>query len=394
VTRRGELLLFFDLPYAEGPGGVHCQDAFWIFLAELARGFERAAVLGRVRSGADAPRYRCGEGESLTFHRLPHYSSDYALGEVLRGVPGLVARAWGPIGRCDSLLLGVPSVWSLVLFALAKLRGKRVAFLARQDTRAYVRERAPARRRRLTLLAARALEAVFAALSRWTPAFAVGEAVASRQRATAILVSTVREREIAPEVTRAPSHSPARRLLWVGRLDREKRPGLLLETFRALCDRRTEALELDVAGEGPLRAETEALAKRLGLWDRVRFHGYVPHGPELAALYRAADLLVHSSAAEGFPQVILEAMASGVPVVASAAGGIPFALTDGANALLAPIDDAGALAAAAERALADPQLRARLSAGGLAFARAHTLERESARLLGIWDSLSRRTRPR
>ncbi|HXZ86757.1 MAG TPA: glycosyltransferase family 4 protein, partial [Myxococcota bacterium] len=86
------------------------------------------------------------------------------------------------------------------------------------------------------------------------------------------------------------------------------------------------------------------------------------------------------------PQVILEAMAAGVPVVSTSAGGIPGSLDHGANAVLVPCDDADALAAGVERVLDDPELAARLRSAGQRFAAEHTLELESQRLLRAWDS--------
>ncbi len=141
-----------------------------------------------------------------------------------------------------------------------------------------------------------------------------------------------------------------------------------------------------MVGRGPLLAEVEKLAAQLGVGDRVRFHGYVPLGPELRRLYEAADLLVHSSATEGFPQVIFEAMAAGLPVVTTAAGGVPTLLEDGVNAILVPRDDARALTAGVERLLDSPDLQRQLASGGLRLVRDHTLELESERILQIWDS--------
>jgi glycosyltransferase involved in cell wall biosynthesis len=82
-----------------------------------------------------------------------------------------------------------------------------------------------------------------------------------------------------------------------------------------------------VAGEGPERARLLALARRLGVSERVRLVGLVPH-TELAALYSAADLLILASQREGWPNVLLESMACGTPVVASNVGGVAEFVTD------------------------------------------------------------------
>jgi glycosyltransferase involved in cell wall biosynthesis len=384
VTRRETLLAFVDLPYLQTEGDVFCQDAFWLFLERIVAGFERAVVAGRVQADpAEAPCYACRVGERIAFCALPSFSSLYAFREVVRALPELVRRTWAPVGRCDVVLLGIPHPWSLVLWGLARLRGKRVAFLVRQDSQRQVALRAPRRAHGPTLWATRALEAVFVRLARATPTFAVGAEMAGRYRSPSIFVSTVRASEVLDRVTR-PIHSGVVRLLWVGRVDREKSPELALAAFRILWQARGGAAALDVVGRGPLLAALRAQAQGLGLADAVRFHGYVPQGPALRKLYESADLLLHSSSSEGFPQVFLEAMAAGLPIATTAAGGIPSALADGVHALLVPCGDAPALAAAAERILADPALASRLANAGLDFARAHTLERETERLLELW----------
>ena len=116
-----------------------------------------------------------------------------------------------------------------------------------------------------------------------------------------LLISLVRSSTIASGATREHfSDSASTRLLWVGRADPEKRPELLLASFRDLCDRRQEPLELDVVGCGPLLGELKELASSLRIEDRVRFHGYVPFGARLRQFYEAADVLIHSSSSEGF----------------------------------------------------------------------------------------------
>jgi glycosyltransferase involved in cell wall biosynthesis len=105
-------------------------------------------------------------------------------------------------------------------------------------------------------------------------------------------------------------------LMSVGNLVTAKGHDLVV---RALIE--LPGVALVVVGAGPERAELEKLARRVGVGDRVQFLGERPHG-ELAELYSAADVLVLASASEGWPNVLLEAMACGTPVVASDVGGV------------------------------------------------------------------------
>jgi glycosyltransferase involved in cell wall biosynthesis len=112
--------------------------------------------------------------------------------------------------------------------------------------------------------------------------------------------------------------------------------------------------------------------------DRAELVGYLPLRGGLMDRYRASDALLHVSLTEGLPQVLLEAFAAGLPVVATAVGGVPGAVGDAG--LLVPPADAEAAAAALERLARDPALRSRLSGAGLERVRDRTLEAESGRV--------------
>jgi glycosyltransferase involved in cell wall biosynthesis len=112
-----------------------------------------------------------------------------------------------------------------------------------------------------------------------------------------------------------------------------------------------------VAGEGPERGALERLAARLGVADRVRFLGGVPHD-RLAEIYAAADLLVLASSREGWANVLLEAMACGTPVVATAIWGTPEVVDQPAAGRLMPERSAKAIVSAVTSLLADPPDRA------------------------------------
>jgi colanic acid/amylovoran biosynthesis glycosyltransferase len=138
----------------------------------------------------------------------------------------------------------------------------------------------------------------------------------------------------------------------------------------ATLRRRGVHLRLDLAGVGPLLAETRELSRRLGLEDSVSFLGQLPHRELLRRLAaREWDVIVLSSIEtadgerEGIPVILMEAMATGTPVVAPRVGAIPELLEGGAGLLVPPADPDG-LADAVQRLLADGELRARVGAAG------------------------------
>jgi glycogen synthase len=149
-------------------------------------------------------------------------------------------------------------------------------------------------------------------------------------------------------------------VLAVGRLVPQKGFDTLLEAFVADGLKRWTLL---FAGDGIDRHKLEARARELGLAARVRFLGSVDRS-QLAELLRGAHAFAFPSRGEGFGIALLEAMAAGVPAVATTAGGVPEFARDGENALLVPPDNPAALAQALERLTTDLQLRERIVLGG------------------------------
>jgi glycosyltransferase involved in cell wall biosynthesis len=131
---------------------------------------------------------------------------------------------------------------------------------------------------------------------------------------------------------------------------------------------RTPGLRVSIAGDGPDRAMLERLATELGLAACVRFTGRLSPA-EIAALYRSADLVLNPSRVDNTPNALIEAMACGVPIVSTDAGGIPFLVTHGRTAWLARVDDVQGLADGMARVLDDEPLRSSLRANGLEQAR-------------------------
>jgi glycosyltransferase involved in cell wall biosynthesis len=179
------------------------------------------------------------------------------------------------------------------------------------------------------------------------------------------------------------------RILMVGRLAPPKRPDLALRALATVRERIPEA-ELHVVGDGPLRPGAEQLAGELGVGERVRFLG---NRDDVPALLAQAECALLASDYEGCPLAVVEAMAAGVAVAATAAGGTGELVRDGATGALGAKGDAGGLARALEQVLADPHRAAELGAEGRRVAEAElSLERMVERLVGLYDEVMPRTR--
>ena len=169
---------------------------------------------------------------------------------------------------------------------------------------------------------------------------------------------------VAPALPSVPSREEARArlgldgptLAFAGRITRQKALAVALAAVSRVDD-----VSLLVAGGGPDLPEVRREATKLGLDGRVRFLGPLDRDGVLT-LFRAADASVLSSSWENFPHTIVEALAVGTPVIATAVGGVPELVRDGTNGLLVGAGDADALARAIRRVVSEPGLRERLAA--------------------------------
>lgn len=154
-----------------------------------------------------------------------------------------------------------------------------------------------------------------------------------------------------------PAHGRLR-LLFVGRFQEQKNLGYLFEQLSRLPG---GSFELQLVGDGPLRVSLQELASRLGIADALTWHGWRSRA-ELAPIYQSADVLVNPSLYEGMPNVVLEAMACGLPVVASNVPGNDAVVVHGETGYLFDLDEPDALLHAVRTLLHDRTLLTRFGA--------------------------------
>jgi glycosyltransferase involved in cell wall biosynthesis len=157
----------------------------------------------------------------------------------------------------------------------------------------------------------------------------------------------------------------------VGQLSREKNHAVLLAAFARVAREAPQA-HLLLVGDGPLRGALERQAGTLGVRDRVTFTGRLD---DVVPAYRSLAVFALASDREGLCTSILDAMAAGVPVVTTAAGGVLEIARHGESALVVPTREPAALAGALQLIRQQPELAARLVAGGRRVAAGHSLER-------------------
>jgi glycosyltransferase involved in cell wall biosynthesis len=171
-----------------------------------------------------------------------------------------------------------------------------------------------------------------------------------------------------------------------GRLSLEKAFDLLIEAF-ARVHASEPRLRLLVAGEGPERPRLEAAIARAGLQPRVRLLGQVP---EIRPVLAAADLLVLPSRTEGLPNIVLEGLDAGLPVLATCVGALPELVQDGVTGWLVPREDVEALARGLTRAAATPTLAAMGEFGRARILPSFSARERLQRLYAIYGALMAR----
>lgn len=186
--------------------------------------------------------------------------------------------------------------------------------------------------------------------------------------------------DVAAFATAEPFPHPRRYILGVGSLARHKGFDLLVDAYAQLRD---PAVDLLIAGDGSESAALAAQITDLGLCDRVRLLGPVT-GDRKVSLYRSAEFFVCPSRREPFANVILEALASGLPIVATDVGGNRELVQPEMNGLLCEPESPAALATAMQRLLDEPAITARLRTAAVASIIDHDWPQVVARYLDVY----------
>lgn len=379
----GRLGVYLDDVYhvsgAEPGGRISSDRSFLIFITELGARFGELVLFGRAVRSEDPSDYVLPAGTGLV--ELPHYPALSDVRAVLPTVAGTLRAMWRGLARVDVVWVFGPHPFALAFALMALARGKQVVLGVRQNS-VELYEARLGRRWSPAMLAVRFLDGAYRLLSRRLGTTVQGAVLARRFGGPRPGLLDMSESIVrAADVVPAPPErdwSGEVELLTVGRLEAEKNPGLLVDAFAALSRAHPGRFRLTWVGRGPLEEEVRRRAAQAGVADAIDLVSYVPFGGPLLELYRRAHVFVHVSLSEGMPKVLIEALASGTPVVATDVGGVRAALDDGRAGVLVPPGDEAALVAAVERVTADAALREELVRRGLALADRLTLDAQVA----------------
>lgn len=365
-----------------------------LFASEVGRHFGSTVYFGRCKQAPATGELAKDEvllPEGAELVALPDYASLRQVLQVARGSLWTIARMWKGVAHVDIVWAWGPHPFSIVFALCALLRHKPVALCIREDTLEYHRRRLPNKAWLPVLGGVWCVVAIFRLLARRVATVAVGTEVAAmyssaRSSALPIAISLMRGEDI---VNAPPEHdwSGEISLLTVGRLEPEKNPLLLIEVLAQLESEFPGRFRLVWVGRGRLDEEVPRRARELGVQRLLELRGYIPFGPPLLKVYRGAHAFVHVSLTEGLPQVLIEAMAAGLPIVATDVGGVATALEGGRAGLLVPPANPGALVDAVRRLVEEESLRREIAGEAIRVARTRTMEYEADRVARFIDPM-------
>lgn len=365
------------------------DEAFIKFVTAFAPYVEQLVLFGRVAGEAKTEQYQLDPAKTHVC-ALPFYKDTYTLWQegstIIRKTCAIFAKQ---IMECDLVWLCVPHPLSVLFTQICRYKKKPFFMLVRQNLIEMVRYQNRGAKKIIAVSIASVLEKWFQALAKKHVTFTVGREMYRRyktdQRALVFetACSLISHEDIAVSRTLQGVGEDTRtlHLLYVGRLDPGKGIEYLLEALRMLIVDNGRAVQLHIVGKGRMQEEYRQRVKALRLERWVEFHGYLAHGHELLELYRTASVFVLPSLSEGIPQVLLEAMACGTPVVATKVGGIPDLISDGVHGLLVDPGEPQQIVQAVLKVGEDVALHQRLREHAFEKVAHHTLEVERDRMI-------------
>lgn len=363
-------------------GVYYTYGGFGDYLAEIRRYFAKVVLVAHVEHSAPPQGCYVVPQENLEIVALPVVSSELG---VLLSLPTMIRRARQAIGKMDLVHARMPDYTGIVGAIVAHRRGVPCFHQIVDDWRVQASSVPLGKKFGLGAL----LRAHLLLYDWWERrvcrnqmVFAQGESCYAKHAASSdcelVLSSAHHLDDIAvpsQRFTRFPHV-----ILNVARLNSVKNQSLILEALARL-NKGDESWRLVLVGSGPQESELRLMAQRMGVAPWVSFAGQLTHGAQLWQQYDAADVFVLSSVSEGTPKVLLEAMARGTPLIATAVSGVPTAVKHEERGLLFESRDASGLVSALLRMRDDSKLRLKCQSEGNRFAREHTVEISTRRML-------------
>lgn len=390
VGTPGTLGILYHMPFWRAADGSlwETEGSFARYVDSLAPFFDEVVLAVPVFDAPQASGSRV-RATNVTLAPLPYFPGPRQFYPMLPAMLGRL-RAW--VRRCDVVHLRVPTPAAIFAFRMAQAERKPTFLLVVGDYEALLPHLGY--RGLKKFLFSRYVDFEEWALRHMVAralTFANGAALRAKHERDTVRVHETRTTTLSLDDISTRSDTcggPRVRLLTVSRIDPRKGlrtlPAVVKGVQRAGYDVTADVIGPTVGLIG--QSEHDAItaeADRLNVADRVHVRGPMALD-QLMPLYRDFDIFVlPTRPGEGIPRVLLEAMASGLPVVTTGVSGIASLISDGDNGLLVDEDSPVAMTAAVLRLIQEPALRQRLIAAGYATAKAHTLEQQAAAMMGV-----------
>lgn len=348
---------------------------------ELLSVFDEVTIFARASATATDPPADVVLPSGAFVREAPYYVGATA---IVRVLPKLLRSVWRLSGEDFVFLLRGPGLLSmLVAFALSLRRKPYCVELLGDSGEALMFSSS-----RLRVIWARLARMLTRAVARRASAalYVVGF-LADRYPAPGAISAVISDARLFGWMFRRPHPAPVGKplkLVMVANMEQPYKGHTYLFEAVAMLMKRGIEVHLRLAGDGRFRPHLETLVDKLGIRDLVVFHGAVPWGDPVFSIIDDSDLFILTSLTEGMPKAMLEAMARGVPAVATSVGGIPELLP--AEALFAP-GDATAIAAKLEQLHDDRALLVRLAEQGMKVAESFREDVLSARRREFYRAL-------
>lgn len=376
------LLIVAQKRHWSDPEGIKTLGGFGRQIEEISQYFKKTVLIVPMEERMNPePGYRV-RIENLEIVPLPYFDGSGLGGKLkfLAKIPQIFWRIWQTYQHIDVVHYRLPGYIGMIGLLIHKIRRQHPGFtwISTDWSDRIVQSRDTWYRRWMANFGEHLLSCLICDTSN----FAVGHLAGryqSRNPYTHRTITTVLSEERIVKNFHTETSSPVR-LLYVGRLAVEKGLPFLLEAVK-FCTQMGIDVKLDLIGDGPQFEQLEEIARMLEISDKIHFEGYVPLGDRLWEAYRQSDIFVFPSLSEGQPKVLIEAMAAGLPIIATRVGGIPSIIEDGWNGILVASHSSQALADAIQKLTSEPETLRQIASQASISATSYTIESQTEVLI-------------
>jgi len=351
------LAIFINAYFFKVNNEYYSDDNTVIFCLDTAKKFKGVIVFAPVLTGDIYPvdKFYKIDTERLKIIAIPHYNGrTYSLIRTgFKVIPALYKTLKSLQNQIDIFWqVDCPNPLNLVFNIFCVLRKIPMVFFMRLDIISILKIKNKGIKKLFPIICAQIIDKVNRKLLKTHTAFVTGEKLYQSYKKKNELVYTIFESLIRKEDVLTVSEAKARKnndnleLVGIGRLEKQKGFIYLLESVRLLIKVHSVETHLTIIGSGPEEKALKDYIHQHKLDNYVKMIGFIRHSTVFFKYLKKADIFVQPSLEEGVPKTIFEAMASGIPIIASRVGGVPYLIKNRVNGLLVNPADSEELAEA------------------------------------------------